>query len=233
MSPRTWSEGRFPGRFALPIKSHIVCELRFNNLGRKLSWVATFFEGSRKQRLKYKILAKFQWQDFLRQNCRRRIETLRWGGAVNAVLYAFDSKVLPQVTETVEVAERARTLLMGIHKRIVGDPAKISPRFSGKSESGSPFRGHGHAFFLPQDRDGDGRLDHLLVRCAQPFDECELHALDGLGTIWQRDGRPELACTPIEWGAPQGVLSSAQLRLSLLVIGVHPADLLECGLARK
>jgi CRISPR-associated protein Csb2 len=45
---------------------------------------------------------------------------------INAVLYAFDSKVLPQVTETLEVAERARTILMGIHKGIVGDPTSIT-----------------------------------------------------------------------------------------------------------
>jgi CRISPR-associated protein Csb2 len=126
---------------------------------------------------------------------------------IDAVLYAFDSKVLPQVTETVEVAERARTLLMGIHKRIVGDPARVSPRFSGKSANGSPRTGHGHAFFLPQDRDGDGRVDHLLVRCAQPFDDEELHALDRLSAIWQRDGRPELACTPVQWSAPGRALS--------------------------
>ena len=126
---------------------------------------------------------------------------------IDSVLYAFDSKVLPRVTETVEVAERARTLLMGIHKRIVGDPAKLSPRFSGKSASGSPCKGHEHAFFLPQDRHGDGRIDHLLVRCAQPFDDGELRALDALGAIWQRDGRPELVCTPVQWGASGQALS--------------------------
>jgi CRISPR-associated protein Csb2 len=128
-------------------------------------------------------------------------QPMRHPANVTAVLYAFDSKVLPLVTETVGVAERARTLLMGIHKRIVGDPAKVSPRFSGKSAAGSPCEGHGHAFFLPQDRDGDGRIDHLMVRCAQPFDDGEIHALDCLTAIWQRDGRPELACTPVQWGA--------------------------------
>jgi CRISPR-associated protein Csb2 len=125
----------------------------------------------------------------------------RRGTSIDAVLYALDSKVLPQVTETVEVAERARTLLMGIHKRIMGDPAKVSPRFSGKSASGSPSKGHSHAFFLPQDRDGDGRVDHLLVRCSEPFDDGELRALDLLGAIWQRDGRPDLICTPVQWTA--------------------------------
>jgi CRISPR-associated protein Csb2 len=123
----------------------------------------------------------------------------RRGVGVDAVLYALDSKVLPQVIETLEVAERARTLLMGIHKRIMGDPAKVSPRFSGKNADGSPWAGHKHAFFLPQDRDGDGRVDHLLVKCAEPFDDSELQALDRLSAIWQRDGRPELICTPVQW----------------------------------
>lgn len=136
-----------------------------------------------------------------------RPQPVRRPTGVDAVLFALDSKVLPLVTETVEVAERARTLLMGIHKRIVGDPAKVSSRFSGKCAGGSPRKDHGHAFFLPQDRDGDGRIDHFLVRCAQPFDDGELRALDGLGAIWQRDGRPELACTPVQWSAPGRALS--------------------------
>ena len=37
-------------------------------------------------------------------------QVARRARGIDAVLYAFDSKVLPQVTETVEVAERARTL---------------------------------------------------------------------------------------------------------------------------
>ncbi len=120
---------------------------------------------------------------------------------VGAVLYGLDARVLPQVIETLEVAERARTLLMGIHKRIMGDPAKVSPRFSGKRASADAGKGHRHAFFLPQDRDGDGRVDHLLVRCAEPFDDSELRALDLLSAIWQRDGRPDLVCTPVQWSA--------------------------------
>jgi CRISPR-associated protein Csb2 len=149
--------------------------------------------------------------DYLRPaDCFAVLPQLRPTGhprTVCSVLYAFDSKVRPQVTETIEVAERVRSILMGIHKRIVGDPAKVSPLFSGKNESGAPIEGHGHAFFLPQDRDGDGRLDHLMVRCSKPFNEAELHALDRLEGIWQRDGRPGLACTPVQWGALEFALA--------------------------
>ncbi len=41
---------------------------------------------------------------------------------VHGVLYALESKVLPPVVSTLEIAERFRRRLMGIHKAIVGDP---------------------------------------------------------------------------------------------------------------
>ena len=49
------------------------------------------------------------------------------------------------------------------------------------------------------------------MRCAEPFDETELAALDSLSAIWQADGRPELVCTPVQWRASETaqVLESA------------------------
>lgn len=119
---------------------------------------------------------------------------------VTAVLFALEGKVRPQVTETLEVAERIRRKLMGIHRRVVGDPAKVSPKLSGKDAQGQRLRGHRHAFILPLDRDRDGRLDHLLVTCKEPFGRDERVALDRLEAIWQPHGRPDLRCIPIVWG---------------------------------
>ena len=34
---------------------------------------------------------------------------------------------------------------------------------SGKDAAGKPLKGHHHAFYVPTDEDGDGRLDHLTV----------------------------------------------------------------------
>lgn len=56
----------------------------------------------------------------------------------------------------------------------------------------NPFEGHRHAFYLPLDEDGDGRLDHLLVFAAEPFDKSELKALDILTSVWQPDRRPDV-----------------------------------------
>ena len=136
----------------------------------------------------------------------------RQGSPVCSVLYAFDSKVLPQVTETLHIAERARVRLMGIHKALAGGPEHVSPKFSGKNRSGDPLSGHQHAFYFPLDRDGDGRLDHLLVFCRTPFDKLERLALDNLNAIWQRQGKPDLRCVPVQWAAPRNpsrILASA------------------------
>lgn len=107
--------------------------------------------------------------------------------------YALSSRVLPRVQETASFAERIRVHLMGIHKRIRNnDPTLISQIFSGKAPNGEPINGHTHAFYLPLDEDGDGRLDHLLVFSSDPFDHSELMALDRLSSVWQPDRRPDV-----------------------------------------
>jgi len=101
--------------------------------------------------------------------------------------------VLPRVEEAASFAERIRKKLMGIHKAIEnGDPALVSPIFSGKDSEGKPLKGHKHAFYLPLDEDGDGRLDHLLIHAADLFRSSELSALDRLQSIWQSDHRPDV-----------------------------------------
>ena len=130
--------------------------------------------------------------------------------AVYGVVYALESKVLPQVVSTLEVAERVRRKLMGIHKAIVGDPARVSPRFCGKDAVGRPLKGHQHVYILPQDRDCDGRLDHILVICKEALDHTEQLALDRLETIWQTHGRPDLRLVPIKWGTASPLLTPAR-----------------------
>jgi CRISPR-associated protein Csb2 len=122
------------------------------------------------------------------------------GREVEGFLYALESGVLPQVTETIELSGRIRAKLMGIHRRIVGDPRLVSRRFSGKDPQGVPLKGHRHMYVLPLDVNEDGFLDHLLVACREQFDESERTSLDRLSSIWQTDGRPDLLLTPIEWG---------------------------------
>jgi CRISPR-associated protein Csb2 len=96
--------------------------------------------------------------------------------------YALDSTVLPLVTETLSVAEAARRALMGIHGRMTEQNSirGRSPVFSGKNDCGSPLTGHGHAYYLPTDEDGDDRIDHLTVFSRDGFCPVERRALDKL-----------------------------------------------------
>jgi CRISPR-associated protein Csb2 len=106
--------------------------------------------------------------------------------------YAVHSSVRPRVQETALFAERIRTKLMGIHRKIQGDnPEQVSHKFSGKTYDGTPLEGHKHAFFLPVDEDNDGRIDHLLITADEPFESTELMALDRLRSIWQSHGKPD------------------------------------------
>jgi CRISPR-associated protein Csb2 len=123
------------------------------------------------------------------------------------VLYALDSKVLPPVTETLFIAERFRQILMGTHKRIAGGPGHVSPHFSGKDAAGTPLRGQPHAFYVPLDRDHDGRLDHLAVVCRDPLDDLEQVALDRMARIWHSERLPDIRCTPVAWGSADIVCS--------------------------
>lgn len=89
--------------------------------------------------------------------------------------------------------------LQGIYSRQHGGAP--SWLFSGKAADGTPLRDHRHAFFLPTDEDGDGRLDHLTV-CArgalspdgrdQGFAEAELRALAAFRRLRQPGGKPDL-----------------------------------------
>jgi CRISPR-associated protein Csb2 len=101
---------------------------------------------------------------------------------VRVVRYALDSTVLPLVTQTLPVAESARRALMSIHGRHTqrGGVRGRSPVFAGKDEQGTPLSGHRHAYYLPSDEDGDGRLDHLTIFARDGFGEAERRALDHL-----------------------------------------------------
>ncbi len=128
---------------------------------------------------------------------------------IHGVLYALHSKVLPLATSTLEIAERVRVKLMGIYKVLAGGPELVSSRFSGKDAAGTPLRGHRHVFVLPSDENHDGRLDHMLVVCRDPLDRVERLALDRLESLWQSDGRPDIRCIPVRWGALDELLKPA------------------------
>lgn len=108
---------------------------------------------------------------------------------IQVARYALDSTVLPLVTETLPVAEAVRRALMGIHGRLTekNSVRGRSDILSGKDEHSQRLADHRHAYYLPTDEDGDGRLDHLTVYAAGGFGSDERHAFDLLREL--RTGR--------------------------------------------
>jgi CRISPR-associated protein Csb2 len=136
-----------------------------------------------------------------------RVQVVRFALNTNTVHRA----VLPNVTATVAVAQRIRTVALGIFGRQNG--GKLSPRLAGKSHTQendlwqlfdqndasvqSLKDHHAHASWWLTDEDRDGFLDHLNVVCADGFSRADVAALQSLVQVRQREGFPDLLLTPI------------------------------------
>ncbi len=109
--------------------------------------------------------------------------------AIQVARFALDSAVLPLATDTLRIGEAARIALMSRYGWITkeGDVKGKSAVFSGKNADGTPLTDHTHAYYLPTDEDGDGRLDHLTVVASAGFGPAELKAIDSLRQIKTAD----------------------------------------------
>ena len=106
-------------------------------------------------------------------------------GGVQVVYFVLGSEALPLVNDTLKWGELARKAAMAHYGR--RNEGQSTAMLSGKDESGKPLQGHLHAFYLPTDEDGDGRLDHLTVFAqaglsAEEFSSLtDIDALNGSG----------------------------------------------------
>ena len=113
--------------------------------------------------------------------------------------FAIDGPVLPLVTQTLPLAEQVRSRLLGFCKRFTETSLPdIAPALCGKDATGRPLTGHQHAFFLPVDEDGDGRIDHVAVFAPMGFSRWELQAIDRLRRL--RVGEVELSLVLVGLG---------------------------------
>lgn len=136
---------------------------------------------------------------------------------------------LPRIEEAVKIGEVFRAAIMA---RIKGEiPTVISGR-----EGGTPSRDphHGHAFFLPEDHDGDGFIDHLILYIHDGLNPEVTRALDNLRNLWiaahrRHDPKDQVAEGRTEWrlalegfGEPAEFAQSALLRPSADWTSVTP-----------
>lgn len=107
------------------------------------------------------------WFPYLRRHdCFTSFRTKRprkaaRGEGATAIRFALFGKVLPMAFDTLRWGDLARKSAMAQYGR--NNNGEVSRSLSGKESSGTPLKGHRHAFYLPTDEDGDGRLDHLTV----------------------------------------------------------------------
>ncbi len=130
---------------------------------------------------------------------RATMQTRRYTIARFALEGAEDRPPLPSITETLPLAEQVRQALLARCRDLArrrdasladAEIWRLSPAFWGKDEQGRPRTGHEHAFFLPADEDGDGRVDHLTVFAPMGLNALERQAIDKLRRLPFGDGDP-------------------------------------------
>ena len=109
-------------------------------------------------------------------------------GSPEVARFVLAGRPQPRIEDALKIGEIARLALMSMSKPRGDDPL---PEFSGRHANG-PQRddpGHAHAFFLPEDADGDGLIDHLIVYCRHGFSLTARQDLDRLHRLWLAHGR--------------------------------------------
>ena len=132
----------------------------------------------------------------LRQATRKRPDP------TTVARFVLAGRPRPRVEDTVRIAEIMRLAAMAKFgwtmidgKRRPNAPSVIS----GYGDDGKPLRddGHAHAFWLPEDADGDGEIDHIVVYAPAGLDGDCRKTLDLVTKLWiekrARDDEDEAA----------------------------------------
>ena len=136
------------------------------------------------------------WYPYVRRrDCFTAFRTARpprpaRGVGATVVRFALSGKVLPMAFDTLRWGDVARDAAMS--KYGSQNDGATSETLSGKNASGKPLHGHCHAFYLPTDEDGDGRLDHLTVWAPGGLGEKEFLAIVSMRELNRGGGRDPL-----------------------------------------
>lgn len=131
---------------------------------------------------------------------KRRVRPRRTVAKFALVAESKQTDLRPQLIDAVYLSENIRMALMSLTgKEQSGIP---SPTFSGKELDGTPRKGHLHAFLLPVDDDGDGRIETVYIYAPEGFSELDEIAMGRLRRLWQHRGRPGLLPVLVGMGDP-------------------------------
>lgn len=140
--------------------------------------------------------------------------------AATTVRFVLIGRPLPRVEDSLRIGELMRMAVMSRAKRAFGE-GNIPSLFSGHDmPDGSR---HRHAFYLPWDSNGDGRLDRLVLYVPDGMGAEQQRVLEKLNRIWSRDGgewRLALECVGgIEAG---GILAQNSATWESITPYLHP-----------
>lgn len=133
--------------------------------------------------------------------------------------FLLAGRSLPRVEESVKIGEVMR--LAALHKfgwerdkRGEGRIPKAPWQISGRGPDGKPLRihTHDHAFWLPEDVDRDGWIDHISVFVRSGITDDVRRRLDSITRLWE-SGSPTRAAG--------GTSGQREWRLALESMGIH------------
>ena len=101
------------------------------------------------------------------------------------VRMALYGKPLPRIEDAVRIGEIMRWAAIRQAQAVVGEDGSLPSELTGHDLP--PDSTHGHAFYLPEDADGDGFIDHVLIHAPAGLSSTAILALGRVDRLW-RDG---------------------------------------------
>ena len=99
--------------------------------------------------------------------------------------YLLAGRRQPRIEDAVKIGELMRLAALSKFGWENGRP-KAPSVISGRGPNGRPLRNgrHSHAFWMPEDADGDGWIDHVSVYAEEGFDAAVREKMDRLTRLW-------------------------------------------------
>lgn len=138
---------------------------------------------------------------------------------VTTVQFLLIGKPLPRVEDSIRIGELLRLAVMSRAKVLLGEDA-IPSVFSGHDLPAD--NRHQHAFYLPWDADGDGRIDRLVLHVPAALDTVQRGIVESLRRIWDRDGSEWRLVLEAIGGSSVSSLLSASRQWRSVTPYLHP-----------